>query len=107
MDQVLCIDDNFPPEYIAEFVVAQGVQIPVKGKIYSVRAIKRHFDGNLGVYLDEIRNPQCEIRMNGITLYVEPGFALRRFTDLLGNPLKEEIQEEEEVKQNFYFTPSN
>lgn len=98
MDQVICINDAFPPEYIQEFVVEQGVQTPIKGKIYSIRAIKRHFNGMMGVYLQEIINPKCKIYMNGIKLNVEPGFALSRFTDLLGNPLKEEEIEAEEIE---------
>ena len=82
---IICIDDNFTPEQMAEIP-----NRPVKGKIYSIRDIVKSANGT-GLLLNEMHNPHNGwVVRNGMKFTFEPNFNIRRFTDLQHLPLQQE-----------------
>jgi len=55
--QVVCITDEWEPE---AGTPALPITLPVKGQVYTIRLITRHFDNWVGVLLEEIFNPPLE-----------------------------------------------
>lgn len=48
---VVCVDDKpAAPKW-------GGVSFPVRGRVYTIRAVFRHTSGADGVWLEELRNP--------------------------------------------------
>jgi hypothetical protein len=94
MSQLICIDANFPAEWL-EIYKKSDVQIPVVDTIYTVREIITHTTGKIGVLLNEIVNPPIEINHPVLgKSYREVTWNLERFRTLMGHPpKKEEIQE--------------
>lgn len=80
MTEVICINDKGISPKIANR--------PKEGEIYTIRQLVRNVDSSWGVLLNEVRNPKHIVVYDyGMTLSLEPNFALYRFTDLLGNTL--------------------
>jgi hypothetical protein len=79
--EILCINDSFKERvyYINNIV------LPIEGKIYSLREIVTNRNGKKGILLNEIYN-STKIKD------VEVNFAMERFTDLMGNPINENIK---------------
>ncbi len=81
--EIICIDDNF-----------SGPQMdiipnrPVRNQIYTVRDMFVTSDGRKAIHLKEIENPHIE-HDSGLGMF-EPSFAARRFTTLLGEPIRKE-----------------
>jgi len=70
------------------------VKRPVKGKIYTVREIRK-LSNRIGILLEEITNP-IHTASNGIT--AEPGFVIDRFRELLPPmDIAAEIEKQEEL----------
>lgn len=86
---IICIDDHFTPEQIAEIP-----HRPVKDQLYSIRDVVKSANG-IGLLLNEIHNPQTGWTMrHGERFTFEPNFHLRRFADLQHLPLTyERVQE--------------
>lgn len=86
---IICIDDNFTPEQMAEIP-----NRPIKDKMYSIRDIVKSANG-IGLLLNEIENPHngWTIR-NGMKFTFEPNFNIRRFADLQEMPLNYEMVKE-------------
>jgi hypothetical protein len=91
MNDVICINDTFSDEWLS-WALENNVKHPIKDKVYKLRGVKRHTNGETGIYLDEIRNPQVP-QMGGV-FNLEPSFNKNRFTTLLGLPF-EKIEETE------------
>jgi hypothetical protein len=96
--KVVCIDGDFPPEARKLFVA-----LPEKDKVYTVRAVYigrgSYFahdsgsrDGEIGVLLEEIRNPADPALKKG--LQGELGFNSERFAPLQTETEDQELTEE-------------
>jgi hypothetical protein len=105
---VICINNTFSSD-VLYYYSKYGIKIPEKDKIYSIRTKQKHINGDWGVTLNEINNPKVPgdniLTANSM---VDVTFNLKRFTDLLGNPLlaeKDEMFEPEleEVKLNNFY----
>jgi hypothetical protein len=85
-DIVLCVNDSFPHKAMNYFK-----SLPIKHKIYTIRQIKHHSNGEIGFLLEEIINPLYE--GNSIREKYEPKFKSTRFkkidTPSIENILKE------------------
>lgn len=104
---VICINDSYSKEQL-DFFAQHGVNYPKKDKLYTVREICKNSDGSKAIRLVEIINPTVPLKYWGTVKYLEPNFAIKRFTNLLGKPLsKEEIEEfineEKLIKKNEEF----
>jgi hypothetical protein len=83
---IICIDDHFTPEQIAEIP-----NRPIKDKLYSVRDVVKSANG-VGLLLNEIENPHTGWTVrNGMKFTFEPNFNIRRFADLNHMPLSYEM----------------
>lgn len=85
--QVICINANFPSDTLA-FWKIHSVQYPQQDKIYSIRDVVRHSNGDVGLWLTEIINPTVPIKhpVLGI-IQMEPTFSIKRFAHLDSSPL--------------------
>jgi hypothetical protein len=94
--KVVCINDSFP-----QFILAIYRQLPVKGKVYTVRevflgrekVVKGGETATVGLLLEELRNPPDPF-LEGKE---ELGFASERFAPLEEVPATAEAEEEEEA----------
>lgn len=87
---IICIDDIFPTSQL-EHYRKHGVVTPISGKIYSIRELIINMIGGKGFRLNEILNPDIPLVHPVLgKVMVEPNWAARRFTNLLGEPLTEE-----------------
>ncbi len=100
--KVVCINDEFPPLAYELFD-----QLPKKDSVYTVRAIyigrgnltraeSGQKDGEIGVLLEEIRNPSDPALRTGLN--GELGFNSERFAPLHYNTDEAEVTEEQEDK---------
>jgi hypothetical protein len=105
---IICINNTFNLDVLSAYA-KYGVKIPEKDKIYSIRTKQKHINGDWGITLNEINNPKVPgdniLTANSM---VDVTFNLKRFVDLLGNPLleeKDEILEPElqEAKLNEFY----
>lgn len=108
--EIICINSTYSKEHL-EFFALHNVVYPLEGKVYNLRYKKRHSHGEWGLTVQEIINPEVPIGFYG-NLYQEQTFHINRFTDLLGNPLKEkeeeiELVEQQEVKINTFYDNNN
>ena len=93
--KVICINDTFP-----EFVRAIYKQLPVKGKIYTVREVflgrekivKGGDTATVGLLLEELHNPPDPFHQG----QQELGFSSERFAPMEELPA-EEAEEEDEL----------
>lgn len=87
---IICIDDKFEPN-VLEFYKIHKVSIPVENSFYNIRGTIRHTTGEIGVLLDEIKNPKVPVvhPILGIT-YMEPSWRSSRFAHLDGSPILED-----------------
>lgn len=85
---IICINDQFTPEWEIYFQ-KQGIVKPVKGKVYSIRAVVNYVQGDKGVLLNEIVNrPTPRVSpTTGLTGSAEQSWSIKRFTDLKGSSL--------------------
>ncbi|MGA3007310.1 MAG: hypothetical protein ABSE59_05400 [Opitutaceae bacterium] len=91
--KVVCINDAFP-----QFVQAIYTQLPVKGRVYTVRevflgrekVVKGGETATVGLLLEELHNPPDPFHSG----QEELGFASERFA-----PLEEVPAEEDEVEE--------
>ena len=92
--EVICINAEYGAENLF-FWAKYGVEHPIEEKIYTIREVIKHFDGNTGFRLEEIVNPETPIVHPIIgTMMYEPTFAANRFARLNGEPLtKTEVEE--------------
>jgi len=92
--KVICINDTFP-----EFVRAIYKQLPVKGKIYTVREVflgrekmvKGGDTATVGLLLEELHNPPDPFHQG----QQELGFSSERFAPLEELPAEESEEEDE------------
>ena len=85
--EIICINNTFTPD-VLQFYSKFGVKIPEQDKIYTLRDKRFHTNGKFGVLLEEIINPKVPIESSLLPdAQIEPTFDVKRFTDLLGNPL--------------------
>jgi hypothetical protein len=92
--EVICIDDKYPVDTLKTWEL-YGVSYPILDKMYNIREAIRHFDGSIGVRVEEIINPPIPIKHPVLgNIFYEPTFAMRRFAKLNGDLLeKEEVEE--------------
>lgn len=91
--EVICINNTFNQECLTLYS-KYGVKIPEKDKIYSIRTKQKHSNSEWGIRLNEIINPKIPVESSLLPdAWVENTWNLKRFTDLLGNPLLEENTE--------------
>ena len=95
--EILCVNGKFPAPVLA-FYAEFGIQTPKEETIYTIRQVKRHTTGETGVLLAEIQNPDVPVRhpVLGETWF-EPTFNINRFRTLLGEPIRQEELELENV----------
>lgn len=77
-EKVVCVDGNFDttqPRF-AEFFN----NLPVEKVTYTIREVRPL---EKGLLLEEVVNPEVRTMRNGILVWVESGFAMRRFAPLL------------------------
>lgn len=89
-DQILCIDDKFPSEFV-ELYKKYGVVTPKEGKLYSIRKIIKTLKGT-GILLNELINPEVPIihPIGKTTGVAEPSWNLKRFVNLDQSEITEE-----------------
>jgi hypothetical protein len=88
--EVICINDQFPAAVLAIYK-EYGVKTPVKDQLYTIRLVKRHTNGQTGVLLNEIKNPELPVAHPVLgEVFFEPTFNVNRFATLLGQPVREE-----------------
>jgi len=77
--KVVCIAKEWqdPNDYFARF----GIECPKHGEVYTIRGFWDYGWGIIGLYLEEIRNP--EIPTNGDTAMKEPTFHIEYFRPLV------------------------
>lgn len=103
MTDIICVDDQFSPQQ-KQFFLANNVTTPNKDIVYTIRElIPLSIDTkSIGFLLNEIQNPKVPIKhpLLGVVT-VEPNWSSKRFTDLQGNELTQEILKEilDEQKQ--------
>lgn len=93
--EVICINDTFTEDWEAYFRY-HGIQKPVKDKIYTIRQFVTYLNSEKSVLLNEIRNnptPRKSTLIDGLTGEAEQTWKISRFTDLLGNPVEEKVEE--------------
>lgn len=78
---LICIDGVFQK-------TNEILHFPIEGNVYTLRAIKRNFDGSYGLLLNEIVNPKISGNTGyGFRAIFEPNFHPLRFTTLSGDTL--------------------
>jgi hypothetical protein len=83
---VICINDTYSDDWLL-WALENNVKHPIKDKIYTMRDWKRHSNGGVGIYLNEINNPVVnDSFLFGIS--IEPSFNINRFRTLLNEPVK-------------------
>lgn len=88
--EIICVNDQFPAPVLA-FYAEFGVQTPKQDQLYSVRSSKRHTNGETGVLLSEIQNPDVPVAHPVLgQVWFEPTFNINRFRTLLGEPVRQE-----------------
>lgn len=88
--EIICVNDSFPGPVLAMYAEL-GVQIPKQDQMYSVRMVKRHTNGETGVLLNEIKNPEVPVAHPVLgEVWFEPTFNINRFRTLLGEPVRQE-----------------
>lgn len=98
MTDIICINDTYPPE-VLEFQRRNGITVPIKDKMYSVREMKRNvLNFKMAVLLNEIHNPSIPIQHPTLGIVnIEPTFDIARFATLSGEPIKKEEFVKEEA----------
>lgn len=96
--QVICINGEFSSE-ILEFWAKFSVISPIQDKLYNIRGVKKHSNGQTGVFLEELVNPKVPINNVGMVMWLEPSFNHTRFARLNGTVLTKEMLEEVDVKE--------
>lgn len=89
---VICINDSYLESWLVYFN-RHGIQYPRVDKIYSVREVIPNSVGERGLLLNEIVNPKTPrvSPVTGMEGMAEQNFAVSRFTNLLGEPLTQEM----------------
>lgn len=96
--EVICTNDSFPAPVLA-FYAEFGVKTPKQDQLYSVRQVKRHTNGETGLLLNELPNPEVPVRHPVLgEVWFEPTFNVTRFATLLGQPVKQEEMEDVTVQ---------
>lgn len=92
--EIICTDDQFPTAQLDHYK-KYGVVTPTEGKIYSIREVILNMVGGKGFRLNEILNPDIPL-MHPVLgpIMVEPNWAVRRFSTLMGDPITEDMLRE-------------
>ena len=101
MNDVICIDGGFSSKQL-QFWALHGVKYPEQEKMYSIREVVKHTNGETGILLEEIVNPLVPVKhlILGV-INREPTFNLKRFRTLDGKQIsKEMLQEFFRITQN-------
>lgn len=93
-DQIICIDDKFPQEFI-ELYEKFNVVTPKEGKLYTIRKVIKTLNG-VGVLLNELLNPDVPIihPMGRTKGTAEPSWNIHRFCNLDQTAISEEESKE-------------
>ena len=93
---LICRNDTYSPDTL-EFWAKNGVNYPIKDKLYSLRNSQRHTNGKIGIRVNEIINPAIPVKHPILTqITVEPTFNISRFATLTGETLTKEMVEQVE-----------
>ncbi|GAB3975993.1 hypothetical protein GCM10028806_34800 [Spirosoma terrae] len=84
---VICINGKFEPEQVRMYR-EHGVVTPEQDKLYTIRKHKRHSNGQVGLWLEELVNPPVPQGVMGIEAMMEPSWNINRFATLAGQPIK-------------------
>lgn len=94
MTEIMCIDGKFPAEQL-EYYAKTGVTVPLQDQIYTIRDIIFNAVNGKGLRLQEIVNPTIPIQHPILGLVqLEPNWAIRRFTTLLGESITDDMLRE-------------
>lgn len=99
---IICTNSVFKPEILA-FYQQHGVKTPIENKVYRVRSVRHNsVDGKTGLLLEELVNPHVPFSHPVLGIQsTEPSWDSKRFSTLLGQPLKkEDLKVEKPVEQN-------
>ncbi len=92
--EIICTNDKFPGPVLVLYAEL-GVKTPIKDQLYTVRQVKRHTNGETGVLLNELVNPDVPVRHPVLgEVWFEPTFNINRFATLLGQPVRQEELED-------------
>lgn len=95
--EILCVNGRFPAPVLA-FYAEFGVQTPRQDTLYTIRQVKRHTNGETGVLLAEIQNPDVPVAHPVLgEVRFEPTFNINRFRTLNDEPVRKEALEEVNV----------
>lgn len=99
MKEYICVNASFDRETLA-FYAQFKVSTPVEDKMYNFREVRRHSNGQVGVLLEEIKNPNVPYThpILGVT-EGEPTFNINRFRTLSGDVLNAEELLKEPTRQ--------
>lgn len=92
--EVICINGTFSQDFLL-YYKEHGVEVPRENLIYSIREVVNHTNGQTGVRLDQIKNPEIpDFHTILGNILIEPTFNIKRFAKLNGGEItKEEIKE--------------
>lgn len=84
---VICISEKYEnPKNWKQWAIENNIDWPKLDSIYTIRGTERTFKG-LGLWLEELINPEIKVEgLSGI-MYKEPSFSHKRFASLQGEPL--------------------
>jgi hypothetical protein len=92
--EVICINGTFSADFLL-YYSKYGVKTPKEGKLYAIRDIIKHTNGQTGIRLEQIVNPKIPDNHAILgKIETEPTFNIKRFAKLNGDEItKEEITE--------------
>jgi len=98
--EIICIDDVFSDK-VMKIYKKYGVSIPKLNSVYSPRKIIRHTNGEIGVLLEGLVNPEIPLDEMGIQWFkMEPTWNLRkRFRTLDDKEITEEMVKEWKLEE--------
>ncbi len=100
-DEIICTDAEFDA-YQWENFIKYKVTPPELNKLYSIREVKKHHNGETGILLNELKNPKVPfISFTGIEMEMETSWNIRRFRTLQGNPILTEKEDILETIDNY------
>lgn len=96
--EIICTNGKFSAD-ILEFYKIHGVSVPVEDSLYNIRKVVRNSNGQIGLLLEEIINPEIPIKHAILGIgKMEPNFNVNRFSHLNGLIITNE--ELKLIKQN-------
>lgn len=81
--KVVCINDDWPPMWRDHWMTTCAPEFPVKGQVYTIRAIVTRAIGDAGLRFVEIKNPEVNCVFEGQSIVAEIVFRASYFRPLV------------------------